>query len=415
MSTLVIQLPERQRLRARRRRRRRRRPPRAGASTSTSPAPTASRSKRRATPRAALLPTRSIVIAVVQRGRRQLASHHLAEGAGVAPAHGARRRARRSAARRRRDRPPRASRRSPSPASRPGSRRSTGPGSQDELAALQKAGVFVDRVVPMAWPDDPPAGHFHAPSSGVGTRRRRRRSPGPACDGVATVRLDGGLARALVPQPAPPTTRWTAAPMAAAAAERWLGAPVNVMPTEQRLLQAGRSLWNLRQFDLARRTRGARALGDWAAPGDEPGVAAGAHRPRRCSSRRRSSASTSGPGTRRARSRRAAPRSRRWSRRPSRASPTATCSAIAAAVMLRETQALRTLAGKPGDSDLEPMLQAAAAAWPGERPPVETVRFEAGKLTPRGERLERRADRAVPRRAAAGRRSRRRQRRPPDR
>jgi general secretion pathway protein L len=52
-----------------------------------------------------------------------------------------------------------------------------------------------------------------------------------------------------------------------------------------------------------------------------------------------------------------------------------------AAVMLRETQALRTLAGKAGETDLEPMLQAAAAAWPGERPPVETVKYEAGKLT----------------------------------
>jgi general secretion pathway protein L len=52
-----------------------------------------------------------------------------------------------------------------------------------------------------------------------------------------------------------------------------------------------------------------------------------------------------------------------------------------AAVMLRETQTLRSLAGKAGDSDLEPMLQAAAAAWPGERPPVETVRFEGGKLS----------------------------------
>ena len=49
--------------------------------------------------------------------------------------------------------------------------------------------------------------------------------------------------------------------------------------------------------------------------------------------------------------------------------------------MLRETQALRTHAGKPGDSDLEPMLQAAAAAWPNERPPVENLRFEPGKLT----------------------------------
>src|SRR6185295_7352345 len=113
----------------------------------------------------------------------------------------------------------------------------------DELAALEKANVFVDRVVPMAWPDDPPAGHFHAPSSGVGTVEGAVIT-WASTDGVATVRLDGGLARALVPQPAPPQTRWTAAPMAAAAAERWLGAPVNVMPTEQRLLQAGRSLWN---------------------------------------------------------------------------------------------------------------------------------------------------------------------------
>jgi general secretion pathway protein L len=42
---------------------------------------------------------------------------------------------------------------------------------------------------------------------------------------------------------------------------------------------------------------------------------------------------------------------------------------------------LRTLAGKPGDADLEPMLQAAAAAWPAERPPVENLRYESGRLT----------------------------------
>ncbi|HZT55644.1 MAG TPA: type II secretion system protein GspL, partial [Burkholderiaceae bacterium] len=51
------------------------------------------------------------------------------------------------------------------------------------------------------------------------------------------------------------------------------------------------------------------------------------------------------------------------------------------AVMQRETQALRTLAGKPGDADLEPMLQAAASAWPADRPPVDTMRFEPGRLT----------------------------------
>jgi general secretion pathway protein L len=53
----------------------------------------------------------------------------------------------------------------------------------------------------------------------------------------------------------------------------------------------------------------------------------------------------------------------------------------ASAVMLRETQALRTLAGKAAEGDFEPMLQAAAAAWPNERPPVENLRYEPGKLT----------------------------------
>ena len=184
-----------------------------------------------------------------------------------------------------------------------------------------------------------------------------------------------------MPQPPPVTTRWTASPTAAVAAEQWLGAPVMVMPVEQRLLQAGRSLWNLRQFDLARRTRGARAAARLAAPGDEPGLAAGADRPGRAGRGRRSSASTSGPGTRRTtvEARRNAIQALVKQSFPRVGD--ADVQRDAGAVMLRETQALRTLAGKPGDGDLEPMLQAAAAAWPSERPPVENLRFEPGKLT----------------------------------
>jgi len=51
------------------------------------------------------------------------------------------------------------------------------------------------------------------------------------------------------------------------------------------------------------------------------------------------------------------------------------------AVMQRETQSLRTLAGKPGETDLESMLQAAASAWPAQRAAVDTLRFEPGRLT----------------------------------
>ena len=249
----------------------------------------------------------------------------------------------------------------------------------DELAALEKAGVFVDRVVPMAWPDDPPAGHFHAPAEGVGSAQSVVLT-WASVDGVANVRLDGGLARALVPQPPPPATRWTAEPMAAAAAEQWLGAPVNVMPTEHRLLQAGRSLWNLRQFDLARKTRGARAIGDWARQMMSP-----AWRPVRVGLACLVAAQIVGLNV------------WAWHQKSAVESRRAAIQALVkktfprvgeadiqrdpAAVMLRETQALRTLAGKAGDADLEPMLQAAAAAWPGERPPVENLRYEGGRLT----------------------------------
>jgi general secretion pathway protein L len=250
---------------------------------------------------------------------------------------------------------------------------------QDELAALEKAGVFVDRVVPMAWPDDPPAGHFDAPAEGVG-KLETTVLTWASTDGVATVRLDGGLARALVPQPAPPTTRWTASPMAAAVAEQWLGAPVNVMPAEHRLLQAGRSLWNLRQFDLARRTRGARAIADWGRQLMSP-----AWRPVRVGVALLVAAQIVGLNVwawhqrSEVESRRAAIQALVKKTFP-RASD-ADIQRDPAAVMLREAQALRTLAGKAGDGDLEPMLQAAAAAWPGERPPVENLRYEAGKLT----------------------------------
>ena len=96
-----------------------------------------------------------------------------------------------------------------------------------ELAALEKANVFVDRVVPAAWPDDPPSGHFAEAhvldESGEEDLSLTWSHP----DGLVCMRLHGGLARSLVPLPAPPGTRWSASPGAAAAAEQWLGSTVN--------------------------------------------------------------------------------------------------------------------------------------------------------------------------------------------
>lgn len=249
-----------------------------------------------------------------------------------------------------------------------------------ELAALEKAEIFVDRVVPMAWPDDPPIGHFAETEVDPGSTAHGIALHWAHPGGVASVRLQGGLARALVPSPAPAETRWSATPGAVAAAEQWLGGPVRVMAPGQRLLQAARSLWNLRQFDLARRNRGTRALRDSARKFFSTewrpvrwGIAAlliaqiiglnlwawhqrGAIEARQLAMQ--TLVKTTYPNV----------------------NPT-DVQRDADAVMQRETQALRTLAGKPGEADLEPMLQAAASAWPADRPPVETMRFEPGRLT----------------------------------
>jgi general secretion pathway protein L len=249
-----------------------------------------------------------------------------------------------------------------------------------ELAALEKAEVFVDRVVPMAWPDDPPLGHFAETEQDPGGPAHGIALHWAHPDGVASVRLQGGLARALVPLPAPPETRWSATPGAVAAAEHWLGAPVRVLAPGQRLLQAARSLWNLRQFDLARRTRGGRALRDSMRKFFSP-----EWRPVRYGVAALVVAQIIGLNL------------WAWHQRDAIEAKQASMQALvkatypnanpqdiqrdADAVMQREAQSLRTFAGKPGDTDLEPMLLAAASAWPADRPPVESIRFEPGRLT----------------------------------
>jgi general secretion pathway protein L len=49
--------------------------------------------------------------------------------------------------------------------------------------------------------------------------------------------------------------------------------------------------------------------------------------------------------------------------------------------MQREVDTLRAAAGRPSATDIEPMLLAAAAAWPPSQPPVDNLRYESGRLT----------------------------------
>ena len=69
--------------------------------------------------------------------------------------------------------------------------------------------------------------------------------------GVVALRLQGSLAREIVPPPPPEGTRVSATPGAVAAAERWLDAPVQSRLAHRHVRCSGRrlTLGRLRQFD----------------------------------------------------------------------------------------------------------------------------------------------------------------------
>jgi general secretion pathway protein L len=245
---------------------------------------------------------------------------------------------------------------------------------KSELTALDKAGVSVERAVPMSWPDEMPLGHFSAAfgdDAGAPMQLTWADAKGVICMGV-----NGVLAKQMLPQWTAQPARWSAHPAVAAPAERWLGGSVSVLSDEQRLLRSMRSLWNLLQFDIAPKHRGTVALRDalrrFRSAGWRPvrwGLAAllalqviglnlwSWHQERQIAAKR---------GATVALLRTAHPQVRAVLDAP--------------AQMQRETDLLRAAAGKTGDNDLETLLGAAAAAWPAGQAPLQTLKFDNGKL-----------------------------------
>ncbi|HLL11709.1 MAG TPA: type II secretion system protein GspL [Rubrivivax sp.] len=247
------------------------------------------------------------------------------------------------------------------------------------LAALESSGLSVERVVAAAAPvveGGTPRGHFFSTANDVlaGAESTPWLSLSRT-DGALCLRLDGALARSL--QGDTEGTRWTATPAAAAAAERWLGSPVALMSDAERALEATAGTDNLRQFDLAARHRGTRALGEvlkrffssewrpvrWGVAAlvatQLVGLNAYAWQQRQLLSSKRAAMTellkTSHPGVR--------------------------AVLDPPLQMQRETERLRAAAGKLGDADFESLLGAAAAAWPDGQGPVQTLRFEGGRLS----------------------------------
>ena len=242
------------------------------------------------------------------------------------------------------------------------------------LQTLEAAGTDVEKVVPASAPVAQPMGHFSFDEGvdGKGTVSlvfARK-------DGVNCVALDGALAKSLI-LGAGELARWTATPAAAPHAERWLGTRVAVLTEAERAMLACRGATNLRQYELAARHRGMRALREvgrrfmlpewravrWGLTGllamQLVGLNAYAWHQGRSLERKREAMNE----TLRA------------------AFPGVRTVLDAPLQMQREIDRARAVAGRAGEGDFESLLGAAAAAWPDGAGPAPTVRYEPGKLT----------------------------------
>ncbi|MEJ6006368.1 type II secretion system protein GspL [Paucibacter sp. AS339] len=243
---------------------------------------------------------------------------------------------------------------------------------QQQLAELEAAQVFVDRIAPLSWPDAPPRGHFYETGSESSPIGLRWSHP----EGVTSLPIDGSLTRQLFPASLVQMTQWSAAPAVAAQAERWLGTAVQVLTPNQRALAVIDSPWNLRQFELAPRTRGLRALRNllrelmrrnwrpvrWGLAGLVAVHLLGLNllawqQSQQVKARRLALDSTL-----------------------TQAFPQLRVIRDAPIQMQRETDLLRASAGRASEQDLESLLAAAAIAWPTERGPVDSLAFEPGRL-----------------------------------
>ncbi|NRT56904.1 type II secretion system protein GspL [Sphaerotilus uruguayifluvii] len=241
-----------------------------------------------------------------------------------------------------------------------------------QLALVEGAGRPVDRIVPALWPDTLARGHFHADPL---DEPPQPRLSWVDAQGVSTWPLAGSLSRALLPEPLPGDTMWTAEPAAAAPAERWLGQPVQVTGQADLLLAAAQSPWNLRQFELAPRHRGLAQLREAWRRFMTPGW-----RPVRLGLVGLVAAQIAGLNAwawlqeRELRDRRT-----EMTQILTRTHPQVRAVLDAPVQMERENEMLRTRAGRAGDGDLETLLQVAASVWPEGRAP-QTIAFEPGQL-----------------------------------
>lgn len=255
-----------------------------------------------------------------------------------------------------------------------------------QIEQVERHGLRIDRVVPEAMPVEVPVGIVTGPQEAEFVDTQPGSTPQTQhgllwCDprGVLSLPLDSGLARELARREA----HWFTEPSAAAAAESLLRRPVPVMDRATRLLAAAQTAWNLRQFELAPRSRGMRALRDLGRTLREP-----AWRPVRWGVAALLLTQLVGLNA------------WAWQRQGLVRERQAQVNQLlrdtfphvplvldAPVQMARELDLVRARAGQPGAADLEPMLQALAADWPAALP-ISALEYEPGRLTLVAEGIE---------------------------
>jgi general secretion pathway protein L len=238
------------------------------------------------------------------------------------------------------------------------------------LQAIEAAGLLVEALLPLSWPQATPGGHVHAGSDDHPRLRAWR------ADGVATLPLDSGGLRAWLGEDWLSRAAVTATPAAAASAEQWLGRPVQVLNDTERAWAARRAPINLLQFDLTPRQRGwQRVHLAWQA------LQAPAWRPFRWGVIGLLLVQVVGLNAMAWQQGRAVDARKAEQEALLRQSfPQVRVIRDARAQMVRETEALRGGAGQVGPGDLEDLLTAVARGWPPGEAPLPGLRFEPGRL-----------------------------------
>ncbi|MCK9685445.1 type II secretion system protein GspL [Scleromatobacter humisilvae] len=244
-----------------------------------------------------------------------------------------------------------------------------------QLAALEAGNVALDRAVPSWWPDQGVAGHtFREGGPDEPAQLAWRDDAGVLC-----VPLASPVARALLTAlPEDTVVRWTATPETALDASEFVGMPVASVTDEEQGLRAARAGWTLLQFELAPQRRGVKLVRDLAARfAFDP-----AWRVTRMGLIALVAVTLLGLNIRAFQeNHRIAQKKAALATAVAEAFPNLKTIYDPAAQAQRELDTLRAAAGRPGDGDIETLMQAAESAWPQSHSPISNLKFEPGRLT----------------------------------